>query len=125
MTPLRGLFLVTLLASAPAVAEPLDKLQVDAGPGKIQFAEQRVVCPPRGNRECRTVDVKPIARAVEGSVPAAGDVAMHSRWFATRVDPIKQNPALRVRSEGPKNGRSAKIPLLLTLLTSANGIYRR
>jgi hypothetical protein len=59
MTPLRGLFLVTLLASAPAVAEPLDKLQVDAGPGKIQFAEQRVVCPPRGNRECRTVDVKP------------------------------------------------------------------
>jgi hypothetical protein len=57
MTPLRSLFLVTLLVSAPAMAEPLET--VDAGAGKIQLAEQRVICPPRGNRECRTVDVKP------------------------------------------------------------------
>jgi hypothetical protein len=60
MNPIRGLFLVTLLASAPAIAEPFDKTQFDAGAGKIQIAEQRVVC--FGNRQCRTVDVKP-ARA--------------------------------------------------------------
>jgi len=60
MNPIRGLFLVTLLASAPAIAEPFDKTQVEAGAGKIQIAEQRVVC--FGNRQCRTVDVKP-ARA--------------------------------------------------------------
>jgi hypothetical protein len=59
MNPICGLFLVTLLASAPAMAESLDKFQVDAGAGKIQVAEQRVVCAMRGNRECRAVDVKP------------------------------------------------------------------
>ena len=34
MNPICALFLVTLLASAPAMAEPLDKFQVDAGAGK-------------------------------------------------------------------------------------------
>jgi hypothetical protein len=60
MNPIYGLFfLVTLLASAPAMAEPLDQFQVDARAGKIQVAEQRVVCPFKGNRECRTINVKP------------------------------------------------------------------
>jgi hypothetical protein len=45
MDPICNLFLVTLLASAPAIAEPLDKFQVDAGAEKIQVAEQRIVCP--------------------------------------------------------------------------------
>ena len=58
MNPICGLFLVTLLASAPAIAEPLDKFQADAG-GKIQVAEQRIVCPLHGNRECHTINVKP------------------------------------------------------------------
>ena len=57
MNPICGLFLVTLLASAPAIAEPFDKTQVDAAAAKVQIAEQRVVC--FGNRQCRTVDVKP------------------------------------------------------------------
>jgi hypothetical protein len=41
MNPICGLFLVTLLASSPAIAEPLDDFQVDAGTGKILVAEQR------------------------------------------------------------------------------------
>jgi hypothetical protein len=59
MNPICGLFLVTLLASAPAIAEPLDKFQIDTEAGKIQVAEQRIVCPHIGNRQCRTIDVKP------------------------------------------------------------------
>jgi hypothetical protein len=52
MNPVYGLFLVTLLASAPAIAEPLD--------GKIRVAEQRIVCPGHPNRgQCHTIDVKP------------------------------------------------------------------
>jgi hypothetical protein len=59
MNPICGLVLVTLLASAPAMAEPLDKFHVDAGGGKIQVAEQRIVCPYHGNKQCHTIDVKP------------------------------------------------------------------
>jgi hypothetical protein len=59
MNPVCGLFLVTLLASAPAIAEPLGKFESDAGAGKIQVAEQRIVCPIHGNQQCHTINVKP------------------------------------------------------------------
>jgi hypothetical protein len=61
MNSMCGLFLVTLLASAPAFAEPLHKFQVDAGAEKILVAEQR-------SRECS----EPQNRYIEGTGHYAG-----------------------------------------------------
>jgi len=57
----RSLFLGLALAlplawSAPA--EPLDGLRAEQPPGRVQLAEERVICPNRGNRSCRTITIR-------------------------------------------------------------------
>ena len=43
----------------PAAAEPAaDGLQADRQAATIRLAEQRIICPNRGNRSCRTITVR-------------------------------------------------------------------
>jgi hypothetical protein len=113
MNPICGLFLVTLLASAPAIAEPFDKTQVDAAAAKVQIAEQRVVC--FGNRQCRTVDVKPAragcrrvstgGRGRGNAFKVAGHQCTSSLQLAKIVElPPRPSDMTRVHREGAPYG---------------------